>query len=611
MTGGDTAGGAPGLRALLSYTRGQRGTLVTGGVLSLLGGAVSLAQPLLAAAVVDALQAGRSAWGPVLRLAGVLLGGAVVTACGYYLIDRAGQHLVFAVRGRLIGAFVRMRVPEADRLKPGDLVTRMTADTTLLRTVATASVSNAVTHGLLLVVGMALLAWMDPVLFSVTAAAVTVVALVFRVVLPRVRRASDASQEALGDLGDALERMFGALRTVKANSAEEDERARLGDANLRSRRAGLAEVAWQSSTTVLTWLPLNTSYLVVLGLGGARVATGEMGVGDLIAYILLLFYLLSPLQMLTGALTQMQSGLAALRRVEESLTVGQEEPDRRETAERGAGRTAPAPDTAPLTVEFDGVGFSYGPDSPPVHRGVSFRAEGPGLTAVVGVSGAGKTTLFSLVERFYDPDEGRVLVGGTDVRAWPLADLRRAIGYVEQDAPVLAGTLRENLTMAAPGASDALLAEVVRLAELSGLIARLPEGLDTRVGHRGTTLSGGERQRVAIARALLRAPRLLLLDEVTSQLDAANERALRQVIEAAAARTTVLVVAHRLSTVAAADRIVVMDAGRVRAVGTHEDLLRNDPGYRELAASQMLAADGEGSEVPVEVGEHREQKYSQ
>jgi ABC-type multidrug transport system fused ATPase/permease subunit len=193
-------------------------------------------------------------------------------------------------------------------------------------------------------------------------------------------------------------------------------------------------------------------------------------------------------------------------------------------------------------------------------------------------------------KRFYEPDAGRVLVDGRDVRDWPLGELRAAIGYVEQDAPVLSGTLRENLLFGAPDASDDDLREVVRTTRLDGMVARLPDGLDTLVGHRGTRLSGGERQRVAIGRALLRRPRLLLLDEATSQLDAVNETALRDTIADAARTTTVLVVAHRLSTVTMADRIVVLDAGRVRAVGTHAELLSADPLYAELAATQFLTA---------------------
>jgi len=210
------------------------------------------------------------------------------------------------------------------------------------------------------------------------------------------------------------------------------------------------------------------------------------------------------------------------------------------------------------------------------------------MTAFVGPSGAGKTTVLSLLERFYEADAGRVLVDGVDVRDWPIARLRASIGYVEQDAPVLSGTLRENVLFGAPDATDDDLQRTLQTTRLVPLLAGLPEGLDTTVGHRGMKLSGGERQRVAIARALLRRPRLLLLDEATSQLDAVNESALRATVTDIARTTPVLVVAHRLSTVTAADRIVVMDAGRVRAVGTHAELLDADSLYRELAATQFL-----------------------
>jgi ATP-binding cassette subfamily C protein len=318
--------------------------------------------------------------------------------------------------------------------------------------------------------------------------------------------------------------------------------------------------------------------------GGARVATGAIEVGTLVAFLLYVFYLMSPIQQVVGAITQYQTGAAALARIQEALRLPAEP--------EALPAPLPAPGSAPAALAFDDVRFRYADDLPYVHHGVTFAVPARGMTAFVGPSGAGKTTVFSLIERFYDPEAGVITVDGRPLEEWDLPRLRSAIGYVEQDAPVLSGSLRDNLLLGNPEADDADVARVLRTTRLDGLVARLPRGLDTLVGHRGTKLSGGERQRVAIARALLRHPRLLLLDEATSQLDAVNEAALRDTVADVARTTTVLVVAHRLSTVTMADRIVVMDAGRVRAVGTHRELVAGDPLYAELAATQFLATAG-------------------
>jgi ABC-type multidrug transport system fused ATPase/permease subunit len=576
------AGDSPAWRVLLAYARPYRLTLVGGGLLSLATGAVGLALPLVAKRLVDDLGQNRPVTGALAALAILALANAGIGALGSYVLERAAESVVLDARRRLVAHLVRLRIPAVDRSEPGDLMARVTADTTLLREVTTGTLVSAVTSTLMLLATVTLMALLDPLLLVVTVAVLGGAQAVIGVVVPRISRAAAHAQESVGAMGTALERVLGAMRTVKASGAEQRQARRVEEAAAHAWQAGVRAAKWEALAGNTAGLAIQVAFIVVLGLGGARVASGAIDVGTLIAFLLYLYYLLPPMRELVGAASQYQVGAAAVARIgqAERLPV---EPD-------SAPAAPPRPGAAPAAVAFEQVRFRYRPELPEVHRGLSFTVPPRGMTAFVGPSGAGKTTVFSLIERFYEADAGEVLVDGIDVAGWPLAELRAAIGYVEQDAPVLSGTLRENLLLGAPDAGDTELAQVLGTTRLDGQVARLPDGLDTLVGHRGTRLSGGERQRVAIARALLRQPRLLLLDEATSQLDAVNEAALRDTIAEAAQTTTVLVVAHRLSTVTMADRIVVLDTGRVRAVGTHAELLGVDPLYAELAATQFLVA---------------------
>ncbi|MDX3259658.1 ABC transporter ATP-binding protein [Streptomyces sp. MI02-2A] len=571
----------PPWRLLLGYVRPHRWSLLAGAVLALATGGTGLLLPLVARGLIDDLAHDRSITPALLGMSGLVVANAAVGALGSYVLRRTAESVVLGARRALSSYLLRLRISAVDRTEPGDLMARITSDTTLLREVTTDSLVGLGTGGLTLVATVVMMGLVDAVLLGVTLGVILAAGLVLGLIVPRINRASRQAQDAVGAMGASLERVLGALRTVKASGAEHREEEAVHTAAEESWRQSVRAAKWAAAAGNTAGLAMQIAFITVLAVGGARVATGAVDVGTLVAFLLYVFYLMSPIQQVVGAVTQYQTGAAALARIQEALRLPAEPPSKH--------AELPAPGAQPATLSFEDVRFRYAEDLPHVHHGVTFTVPARGMTAFVGPSGAGKTTVFSLIERFYDPESGSISLDGRDIADWELPLLRAAIGYVEQDAPVLSGSLRDNLLLGNPGADEAEVQRVLKTTRLDGLVERLPSGLDTLVGHRGTKLSGGERQRVAIGRALLRRPRLLLLDEATSQLDAVNEAALRDTVADVARSTTVLVVAHRLSTVTMADRIVVMDAGRVRAVGTHRELIAADPLYAELAATQFLA----------------------
>jgi ABC-type multidrug transport system fused ATPase/permease subunit len=568
--------------ALLARIRPHRRTLAVTAVLSLLGAAGGLAQPLAAREVIEALAADDSLVRPLILLAGLVAFSSLIIAFNLWLLERTAERVVLGARRDLAVRLLRLRLSAFDREAPGDLVARATSDSTLLGSVASTALVELFAGAIALVASIVLMGVVDLVLLGVTVGVLVVVGSAVAVVLPRIMRATERQQEAVGALGAALERALGGLRTVKASGAEERETRAVTGAAEEAYRRGMESAGYQAIVGTSTGVIIQVAFLAVLGVGGARVASGDMGVGDLIAFLLYLFYLTDPIASVAQGVTQLQQGLAAVKRIDAVTELPVEDED-------GAAAPSIVAEEGPV-VSFEAVSFRYRDDRPQVLHEVSFEVPARGVTAIVGPSGAGKTTIFALLERFYEPDSGTIRFAGKDLSAWPRSALRSQIGYVEQEAPVLAGTLRDNLLYAAPEAGEEALSAVVQEARLDELVARLPDGLDTEIAHRGATLSGGERQRIAIARALLRRPALLLLDEAASQLDAVNELALRDTVARASERRAVLAIAHRLSTVVSARRIVVLEQGRVRAAGTHAELVRTDELYAELAATQFSAA---------------------
>jgi len=449
----------------------------------------------------------------------------------------------------------------------------------------------------------------DPVLLGLTVLVIAVSIVTVVLLSGRIRVVSRKQQEKVGDLAAAVERAISAIRTVRASNATERE-IRSIEKDAEGAWAMGIQVAKISALVVpIAGIALQVSLLVVLGVGGFRVASGAIEIASLVAFILFLFMMIMPLGQAFGALNSVNQALGALGRIQEVIDLPTETQNDSALADSAA---VDIPGDSAIT--FENVEFSYPegaapvkteqpatlagsvlPGAVPVHeqdltvlRGVSFSAERGKRTALVGPSGAGKSTILALIERFYDPTAGVVRLGGVDVRALDREALRAQIGYVEQDAPVLAGTIRQNLLLGAPDATDAQCVEVLRSVNLMEVLERNDLGLDAAVGEDGVMLSGGERQRLAIARTLLAAPPILLLDESTSSLDGLNEQMLREAIDAVAENRTLIVIAHRLSTVVDSDQIVVLDHGMVVGVGTHSELVKSTPLYKELAKHQLL-----------------------
>ncbi|OUE29663.1 Multidrug resistance ABC transporter ATP-binding/permease protein BmrA [Clavibacter michiganensis] len=580
------------LRDLAPYFAEHRRVLGVAVAISVLSAAASLAQPVLVGRVIEIVQGGgRVGWAAAALIALVAL-SAALNAVQHYLLQRTGTSIVLSARRRLVRRMFRLPVSEYDTRRTGDLVSRVGSDTTLLHSVVTQGLVNAV-GGTLVIAGaiIAMLA-LDAVLLGATAAIVTIAITAVLLLSGRLRVASREQQDRVGDLAAAVERGLGGIRTIRAADAT--------DAESRAVERH-AEGAWESGIRLarisalvvpVADVAIQLSLLVVLGLGGYRVASGLLSVADLIAFVLFLFLLVIPLGEAFAGINSVNQGLGALGRIQQIIDLPEET-----HRDEDLRATALQPVETDDAIRFDDVGFAYGQggvdpataDERMVLDRISFGARIGRRTALVGPSGAGKSTILTLIERFHDPTEGAVRLHGRDLRSIGRDELRRQIGYVEQESPVLAGTVRENLLISAPDASDDECRAVLASVNLLGLVDGSAGGLDAQVGEDGVRLSGGERQRLAIARALLAAPPILLLDESTSALDSTNERLLRTAIDAVADGRTLIVIAHRLSTVVDADRIIVLDRGRIVGSGTHAELILSTPLYRDLARHQLLA----------------------
>lgn len=613
---------------LLPYLFEQRGQLAFIIALSIVGALVSLTQPLLVGTVIERVQQSLPLGWIIPVLVAIVLASALINSYQHYLLQRMGEGVVLSSRKRLIAKILHLPISEFDRRRTGDLVSRVGSDTTLLRAVLTQGLVEAVGGALLFVGALIGMLIIDPLLFLITFCIIGLALVVVVALSARIRPAVARSQERVGDLAASVDRAIGSIRTIRAAGAASREQRAIEAQAVEAYELGIRVARISALIVPVSFIALQVSMLAVLGFGGYRVAAGAINVAQLVTFIIFLFMMIMPLGQAFGAITAVNQALGALGRIQEIDSLAAETDRDTELSPEGVLVSLDAVSAAQApAIRFENVHFTYRSAAPtrvdardlvratgraaardaeaapaeiietPVLHGVTFDVPRGARVALVGPSGAGKSTILGLIERFYDADSGVISFAGADIRTLDRAELRAQFGYVEQDAPVLAGTLRDNLLLAAPDASDAACERVLRAVNLGSLLdrsaasAHLESGLDAQVGENGLMLSGGEKQRLAIARALLTAPPILLLDESTASLDGVNERLMREALDSVATGRTLVVIAHRLSTVVDSDKIVVLDDGRVVGEGTHDELVDSVPLYRELAQYQLLVAE--------------------
>jgi ATP-binding cassette subfamily B protein len=571
------------LTDLLPYLKEHRRTLILALLLSVLGSALALGQPLLIGQLITAVQESLDTTALAVIIVVLVISSALVNAFQYYLLYKTGEGVVLSTRKALVARMLRLPIWQYDRRRIGDLVSRVGSDSTLLKAVLTQGLVDAL-GGLLQFVGaIVVMAFIDPVLLGTTLLVVSVAVGAIALTGRRIRSATTKAQMRVGEMSAAVERALSAIRTIRASRAEKRETEEIYKDAEAAYDQGLSIARLSAVVAPIAQVAFNSAFIIVLGLGGLRVAIGSTTIASLVTFVILLFFMIGPLISAFGAYTSVMGALGALARIKEIMDLDEEEADGDKLPRKAANSTA---------IEFQNVHFHYAPDdgeeAEDIIKGIDIKIARGSRVALVGPSGAGKSTVFALIERFYEPTEGQILLDGQPVTEFSRESLRQQLGYVEQDAPVLAGSLKDNLLLGRADATDEELEAVLKQVNLSEVLKRDTKGLGAQVGEDGIMLSGGERQRLAIARALLASPEILLLDESTSALDGPNEQQMREAIDAVAHDRTLLIIAHRLSTVVDSDQIIVLEHGKIVGIGTHSELVKTTPLYTDLAKHQLL-----------------------
>ena len=570
------------LSGLWPYLSVYRGLLLGSFLALMLTAGVSLSLPLAVRRVVDGFGTGElpilnQYFGAALALAGLL---AVGTGLRYYMVTRLGERVVADIRKVLFERVIAMSPAFYERIMSGEVLSRLTTDTTLIQSIVGSSVSVALRNVLMLFGGLILLALTSAKLTGLVLLLVPAVIVPIIVLGRRLRRLSRENQDWIAASSGNASEALTAAQTVQAFTHEARSTATFNEVTEKSFDVAMVRILTRAAMTVIIIALVFSGIVGVLWIGALDVREGIMSVGELVQFVIYSVLVAGAVGALSEIWGELQRAAGATERLMELMNTVDTvlDPD--------------TPKALPVPVEgavsFDGVRFHY-PSRPNQSAldGISLDVK-PGETiALVGPSGAGKSTIIQLLMRFYDPQEGAIRIDGIDLRDVTRGDLRGAMALVPQDPVIFATTARENIRFGRPTATDAEITEAAEAAAAHEFIAALPDGYDTQLGERGVMLSGGQKQRIAIARAILRDAPILLLDEATSALDAESERAVQKAVERLSQGRTTLVVAHRLATVRKADRIVVFENGTIAATGTHAELVAEGGLYARLARLQF------------------------
>jgi subfamily B ATP-binding cassette protein MsbA len=570
------------LRRLAPRVRPYRGALVVAGVLILLSSGVGLIFPLIVRELLDAaFLAGDG--GLLNRIALGLLSLFVLQSflnfSQSYLTAATAERVAADLRKDLFGALIRQPPGFFAERRVGELSSRLASDTGLIQGVLRFGVPELVRQAVFLVGALVLVTVTHPRLTLVTLTAIPIAALVGWLLGRRVRRLSTGIQDRLAAAIARADQVFAQIRTVQSFTRERWE-VHLFDHEVDATRdAGLQRAVARASLTGAVTFAAFAAIVLVLWEGGRLVLAGALTPGTLVAFLLYAVTIAGAITSLAGFWGNLQEAAGAARRIFELLDHPVELTD--------PEHSTPLPTLLTGEVTFENVTFSYGPDQPTVLAGIDLQLAPGETVALVGSSGAGKTTLAALLPRFYDVVGGRVALDGVDVRDVSLRALRSCIGLVPQEPLLFAGTVRENLEYGNPGATDAEIEAAAKAAHADEFIQQFPDAYEQLIGERGVTVSGGQRQRLAIARVMLKRPTVLILDEASSSLDAESEALVQDALERLMAGRTTLVIAHRLSTVLRADRILVLEGGEITDEGTHGELLERSEVYQRLYRRQF------------------------